>query len=69
MTLRRRITDSDIHDYITYVTKLAAVAAPGDPPPIRFRTRFLWTHGALPEETLIHDQNAASFLRSKAPAA
>lgn len=69
MTTRRFITDSDIHEYSDYVSKLAATAAPGDPPPARFRTRFLWSHNALPQEALIHDQNAASFLRGEAPAA
>jgi hypothetical protein len=69
MTTRRAITDSDIHEYTTYVAKLAAITTPGDPPPIRFRTRFLWTHGTLPQDDLIHDQNAALFLRNQAPAA
>jgi len=69
MTSRLFITDSDIHEYSNYVSKLAATAAPGDPPPARFRTRFLGSHGALPQEALVHDQNAASFLRGEASAA
>ena len=68
MTQRRPTTDSDICDYAIYVAKLAAIATPGDPPPSRFHTRFLWTHGALPDEELIHDHNAAIFLRNQAPA-
>lgn len=69
MTPSRTITDSDIHDYTTYVAKLAAIAAPGDPAPARFRTRFLRTHGALPQDVLIHDDNARCFLRGQATAA
>lgn len=68
MAESRSITDSDIHEYATYVAKLAAVAAPGDPPPIRFRARFFWVHGTLPQDDLIHDKNAALFLRNQAPA-
>lgn len=48
MTTRQLVTDTDIDEYVTYIAKLAAIAAPGDPPPDRFRTRFLWTHGVLP---------------------
>lgn len=69
MTTFRAITDTDIHEYTTYVAKLAAIAIPGDPPPSRFRTRFLWAHGTLPQEDLIHDKNAALYLRNQAPAA
>jgi hypothetical protein len=69
MTDRHFITDADIHDYSLYVAKLAAVATPGDPPPPRFRTRFLWAHGALPPEQLIHDRNAARFCQDQAQAA
>lgn len=68
MTSRRPITDTDINEYATYVAKLAAITPPGDPPPSRFHTRFLWAHGALPDEDLIHDHNAALFLRNQAPA-
>lgn len=49
----RPITDADIDEYVTYIAKLAAITAPGDPPPARFRTRFLWTHGVLPQETQV----------------
>jgi hypothetical protein len=69
MTDRQFITDADIHDYSIYVAKLAAIAAPGDPPPPRFRTRFLWAHGTLPPDQLIHDQNAEAFSRAQAQAA
>jgi hypothetical protein len=69
MTSRRTTTDSDIHEYAIYVAKLAAVAAPGDPAPSRFRTRFLWSYGALPQDELIHDKNAALYLRNQAPVA
>jgi hypothetical protein len=69
MTDRHFITDADIHDYSIYVAKLAAVAAPGDPPPSRFRTRFLWAHGALPPDQLVHDQNAEAFCRAQTQAA
>jgi len=69
MTPRRPTTDSDIRDYSIYVAKLAAVATPGDPAPSRFCTRFLWSYGALPQDELIHDKNAAFYLRNQAPAA
>ena len=49
----RIVTDDDITDYATYVAKLAAIAAPGDPPPARFRSRFQWAHGTTPQDHLI----------------
>lgn len=49
----RLVTDQDITEYTAYVAKLAAVAAPGDPPPARFRTRFQWAHGATPQDHLV----------------
>lgn len=67
VTHYRLITDSDIHDYSNYVSKLAAIAAPGDPPPARFRTRFLSAYGITPCDELVHDKNAASLIRNQAP--
>lgn len=66
MTPYQLISDADIHDYTAYIAKLAAVAAPGDPPPARFRTRFLWSHGSLPQDDLVSDDNAALYLRNQA---
>ena len=69
MTSHQLISDDDIHEYANYIAKLAAITSPGDPPPSRFRPRFLWAHGALPHEELVHDKNAALYLRNQAQAA
>lgn len=53
MTAHQLVTDTDIDAYVTHVAKLAAIAAPGDPPPERFRVHFLRTHGVLPKEARI----------------
>lgn len=49
----RIATDSDIDHYSSYVSKLAAIASPGDPAPDPFRAWFLRTHQALPVDETI----------------
>lgn len=58
MTARQLVTDTDIDAYVTHIAKLAAIAAPGDPPPERFRAHFLRTHGVLPQEARVGARHA-----------
>lgn len=64
MTTRQLVTDTDIDEYVTYIAKLAAIAAPGDPPPDRFRTHFFRTHGVLPQEARVGARHAPTRTRS-----
>lgn len=63
MTAHQLVTDTDIDAYVTHVAKLAAIAAPGDPPPERFRVHFLRTHGVLPKEARIGARHTPSRTR------
>jgi hypothetical protein len=46
-------SDDDYQAYSNYIAKLAAAAAPNDPPVTPFRIWFLWRHGAFPADVLI----------------
>lgn len=64
MTAHQLVADADIDAYVTHIAKLAAIAAPGDPPPERFRAHFLRTHGVLPKEARVGACHAAARTRS-----
>jgi len=44
----RDFDDYDISLYSTYIAKLAAVATPGDPPPLNWRSWFSRHYQAMP---------------------
>ena len=51
-------TDADLDAYSNYIAKLAAVAAPGDPPAKPFRSWFFSHYGTFPATPLVHDHSA-----------
>lgn len=55
----RTLTDADLDAYSLYIAKLAAVAAPGDPPAKPFRSWFFSHYGTFPATPLVHDHSYA----------
>lgn len=53
----RTLTDADLDAYSLYIAKLAAIAAPGDPPTKPFRIWFFSHYGSFPATPLVHDHS------------